>query len=161
MVIIQTTMCTCYQIAEKLAPRSDLFRDNRQLARPPTNNRVAQNQRTDWRVQGIALESPSTAYHCSGHDQRNSLVFASRDDHLDFMIINSTAFHPHGPNDSRIHAPSPVESVPAKRIRCPNCNLPAIAPRVSTYLRECVVENDWVCSACGFEWSSRFNWLLV
>jgi len=28
-------------------------------------------------------------------------------------------------------------------------------------LQKCIVENDWVCSACGVEWSSRFNWLLV
>jgi hypothetical protein len=32
---------------------------------------------------------------------------------------------------------------------------------VSTYLRDCIVENDWVYSACGLEWSSSFNGLLV
>jgi hypothetical protein len=31
----------------------------------------------------------------------------------------------------------------------------------STYLRDTTVQNDWVCSACGFEWSSSFNGLLV
>jgi hypothetical protein len=79
------------------------------------------------------------------------------------MIIHSDEFHADGAftNDNRIHAASPVESVLAKRVRCPNCDLPAIAPAVSMYLQDCVVENDWICSACGFEWSSSFTGLMA
>jgi rubredoxin len=84
------------------------------------------------------------------------------DDHLHPMTHNnSIEFQPSRSDDNRIHAPNPMERISAKRMRCPNCDLPAIAPMVSTYLRECIVENDWVCSACGFEWSSGFNGLLV
>jgi hypothetical protein len=74
-----------------------------------------------------------------------------------FVAINSTEFQQYG----RIQSPGPIEIVAAKRMQCPNCNLRVIAPIASTYLHECIVENDWVCSACGVEWSSRFNWLLV
>jgi rubredoxin len=77
------------------------------------------------------------------------------------MTISSNESQPSRTSDSRIPAPSPMESVPATRMRCPNCDLPAIAPVVSTYLRDCIVENDWLCSACGFEWSSSFNGLVV
>jgi rubredoxin len=77
------------------------------------------------------------------------------------MTITSNELLPSRTSDSRIPAPSPVESVPATRMRCPNCDLPAIAPVVSTYLRDGIVENNWVCSACGFEWSSSFNGLVV
>jgi len=77
------------------------------------------------------------------------------------MTISSNESQPSRTSDSRIPAPSPMESVPATRTRCPNCDLPAIAPVVSTYLRDCIVENDWLCSACGFEWSSSFNGLVV
>jgi transposase-like protein len=48
-----------------------------------------------------------------------------------------------------------------KRAHCPSCNLPAIAPLVSIYLAADIVENRWTCSACGFEWSSRFDGLSV
>ena len=78
-----------------------------------------------------------------------------------FMINNSNESQLSRTSDSRIPALSPVESVAAMRLRCPNCDLPAIAPVVSTYLRSCVVENNWVCNACGFEWSSSFNGLVV
>jgi hypothetical protein len=83
------------------------------------------------------------------------------DDHLNLMTRNLEEFQLGRTDDGRIHAPEPMESISAKRMRCPNCNRPAIAPMVSTYLRECIVENDWVCSGCGFEWSSTFNGLLV
>jgi hypothetical protein len=72
------------------------------------------------------------------------LVFACCNNHLSFMTINSKEFQPSRNDDNRLHAPSPMEGVTANRMRCPNCNLPAIAPMVSTYLRECMVENDWV-----------------
>jgi hypothetical protein len=74
------------------------------------------------------------------------------------MIIHSKEFLLGGPFAlDRIHAPMPVGSISTKRMRCPNCDRPTIAPMVSTYLMEGAVENDWVCSACGFEWSSGFN----
>jgi hypothetical protein len=76
-------------------------------------------------------------------------------------MIDFAEFQQKSPSNNRIHAPSPTESIAVKRMQCPNCDLPAIAPVVSTYLRDCIVENDWVCSACGFEWSSSFNGLLV
>jgi transposase-like protein len=69
------------------------------------------------------------------------------------MTINSNEIQP--------GRARPVASMSATRTRCPNCDLPAIAPVVSTYFRDRMVENDWVCSACGFEWSSSFNGLMV
>ena len=81
---------------------------------------------------------------------------------MNSMIIHSKEFHAGGPFETdRIHAPAPVEGISMTRVRCPNCDLPAIAPMVSTYLRDSAVQNDWVCSACGFEWSSSFKGLLV
>jgi hypothetical protein len=77
------------------------------------------------------------------------------------MNVNLKEFQLGHSNNGRIHAPEPMESISAKRMRCPNCHRPAIAPMVSKYLQDCIVENDWVCSACGFEWSSSFNGLLV
>jgi hypothetical protein len=77
------------------------------------------------------------------------------------MIIHSKESHVGGTFADQIHAPMPIESISTKRMRCPNCDLPAIAPMVSTYLMENAVQNDWVCSSCGFEWSSSFNGLLV
>jgi hypothetical protein len=77
------------------------------------------------------------------------------------MTINSNEAQLSRTGDCRIPALQPMESISPTRMRCPNCELPAIAPVVSTYLRDCIVENDWVCSACGFEWSSSFNGLLV
>lgn len=77
---------------------------------------------------------------------------------MNYMIIHSTESHLGGPfATDQIHAPMSIEGIPTKRTRCPNCDLPAIAPMVSTYLGENAVQNDWVCSACGFEWSSGFN----
>jgi len=61
----------------------------------------------------------------------------------------------------RIGAYFPAESMLIKRTHCPSCNLPAIAPLVSIYLAADIVENRWTCSACGFEWSSRFDGLSV
>jgi hypothetical protein len=77
------------------------------------------------------------------------------------MTINSNESQASRTSERRIPAPRPVEGISPTRLRCPNCDLPAIAPVTSTYLRDCIVENDWVCSACGFEWSSSFNGLLV
>jgi hypothetical protein len=57
------------------------------------------------------------------------------DDHLHPMTLNnSIEFQPSRSDDNRIHAPNPMERISAKRMRCPNCDLPAIAPMVSTYL---------------------------
>ena len=61
--------------------------------------------------------------------------------------------------DAHIYAPMPVESVAANRMRCPNCNLPAVAPVASTYLSDDVMENAWHCSRCGCEWQSGFDGL--
>ena len=63
--------------------------------------------------------------------------------------------------DRRIEASFPAESTLIKRTHCPSCNLPAVAPLVSTYLAADIVENRWTCSACGFEWNSRFDGLFV
>jgi transposase-like protein len=53
------------------------------------------------------------------------------------------------------------EGVAPNRISCPNCGLPAVAPIGSMHLGKGLVQNDWVCSACGFEWSNRFDGLSV
>jgi hypothetical protein len=63
--------------------------------------------------------------------------------------------------DRHIEAPAPLESAATERVRCPNCHQPAIAPVVSTYLGDGLVENEWMCSACGFAWNSGFNGLQV
>jgi hypothetical protein len=77
------------------------------------------------------------------------------------MVISTKESRTNDFDNSQIHAQRPVGTVSEKRMRCPSCNLPAIAPMASTFLHECAVENDWVCSACGEQWSSRFSWLLV
>jgi hypothetical protein len=61
--------------------------------------------------------------------------------------------------DRHLHAPMPVESVAVNRMRCPSCNLPVVAPVASTYLHAALVEDDWHCSRCGFEWRSGFDGL--
>jgi len=61
--------------------------------------------------------------------------------------------------DRQIYAPTPIESVAATRMRCPNCNLPAVAPVASTYVSDDLVENAWLCSRCGCEWQSGFEGL--
>jgi hypothetical protein len=63
--------------------------------------------------------------------------------------------------ETSIHAPAPFDSILTRRPRCPGCDHPAIAPVASTYRRDGLVENDWVCSSCGFEWSSGFNGLFA
>jgi transposase-like protein len=77
------------------------------------------------------------------------------------MVISSKELRNNDFDNSQSQTQRLAGTVSATRMRCPSCNLPAIAPMASTFLHECAVENDWVCSACGAQWSSRFSWLLV
>jgi hypothetical protein len=79
------------------------------------------------------------------------------------MRPHPTEFQQHALRSAyrHIEAPMPFESVPTQRARCPNCHQPAVAPVVSTYLGDGLVEDDWVCGACGFAWRSGFGGLLV
>jgi hypothetical protein len=83
--------------------------------------------------------------------------------HIGLMTFHPKEHHQRGTlnQERHVQAPTPLACFSSNCPRCPSCHHPAIAPVVSTYCREGLVENEWVCSACGFEWSNRFNGLLA
>lgn len=91
-----------------------------------------------------------------------SLVIGPCHAHVEGMVFHLTEFTHRTPvQDYRIQAPMPIASAATRQLRCPNCDHPAVAPVVSTYLGDGQVENEWLCSACGFAWTSGFNGLQV